>query len=188
MSRPTATIDTSVLVSLQSAELLGAISVLFEQLLVPSKVREELERGGERNDAARKAIAEFAIFEACDDYDPSLVRLLLDTRENMRRGKDQGEAEAVIQAAMRPASMVLADDLLAREWARKHAKECHGTIWICRELRGRGYLTELRPYYIRMLRCGRRQPRKEMNDHLLEFREPPITEEEFREYTLQWQA
>ena len=188
MPRPTATIDTSVLVSLQSAELLGAISVLFERLLVPSKVREELERGGERNEAARKAVGEFAIFEACSDYDPSLVRLLLDTRENMRRGRDQGEAEAVIQAAMRPANMVLADDRLAREWARKHAKECHGTIWICHELRGKGYLTELRPYYIRMLRCGRRQPRKEMNNHLLEFCEPPITEEEFREYTLQWQA
>jgi hypothetical protein len=55
-------------------------------------------------------------------------------------------------------------------------------------LRDKGYLTELRPYYIRMLRCGRRQPRKEMNDHLLEFREPPITEEEFREYTSQSQG
>jgi len=188
VSRPTATIDTSVLVSLQSAELLGAVSVLFERLWVPSKVREELERGGERNDLARKAIAEFAIFEACDDYDPSLVRLLLDTREDMRRGRDQGEAEAVIQAAMRPASMVLADDLLARDWARKHARECHGTIWICRELRAKGYLTELRPYYVRMHRGGRRQPRKEMNDHLVEFDEPPITGEEFREYTSQPQA
>lgn len=177
-----------MLVSLQSAELLGAVSVLFERLWVPSKVREELERGGERNDLARKAIAEFAIFEACDDYDPSLVRLLLDTREDMRRGRDQGEAEAVIQAAMRPASMVLADDLLARDWARKHARECHGTIWICRELRAKGYLTELRPYYVRMHRGGRRQPRKEMNDHLVEFDEPPITGEEFREYTSQPQA
>lgn len=188
MSRPTATIDTSVLVSLQSAELLGAVSVLFERLLVPSKVREELELGGERNDPARKAIAEFAIFEPCDDYDPSLVRLLLDTRANMKRGRDQGEAEAVIQAAMRPASMVLADDLLGREWARKHAKECHGTIWICRELRDKGYLTELRPYYIRMLRCGRRQPRELINDRLLEFHESPITEEEYRQYTPRPQA
>lgn len=177
-----------MLVSLQSAELLGAVSVLFERLLVPSKVREELELGGERNDPARKAIAEFAIFEPCDDYDPSLVRLLLDTRANMKRGRDQGEAEAVIQAAMRPASMVLADDLLGREWARKHAKECHGTIWICRELRDKGYLTELRPYYIRMLRCGRRQPRELINDHLLEFHESPITEEEYRQYTPRPQA
>jgi predicted nucleic acid-binding protein len=185
VSRPTATIDTSVLVSLQSADLLGAVSVLFERLLVPSKVREELERGGERNDRARRAISEFAIFEDCNDYDPSLVRLLMDTRENMRLGRDQGEAEAVIQAASRPTTMVLADDLLARKWARSHARECHGTIWICHELRAKGYLVELRRYYIRLLRSGRRQPREVMNEHLLEFHEPPITEEEFRQYTPQ---
>jgi len=67
----TATIDTSVLVSLQSADLLGAVSVLFNRLLVPAKVREELKKGGERNRNALKAIEDFAIFEHCNDYDPA---------------------------------------------------------------------------------------------------------------------
>lgn len=183
MAQPIATIDTSVLVSLQSAELLGAASVLFGRLLVPAKVRAELEAGGEANRAALAAIDDFAIFEPCDDYDPALVKWLLDTRANLRAGRDQGEAEAVIQAAQRSASMVLVDDRLGREWAKMHAAECHGTIWLCRELRRRGYLTELRPYFVRMIRHGCRQPFKEMNNYLREFAEPPITRREYRGYT-----
>lgn len=181
MAQPVATIDTSVLVSLQSAELLGAVSVLFGRLLVPGKVRTELEAGGEANRAALAAIDDFAIFERCDDYDPALVKWLLDTRDNLKAGRDEGEAEAVIQAAQRSASMVLVDDHLGREWAKMHAAECHGTIWLCRELRYRGYLTELRPYFMRMIRRGCRQPFKEMNSYLREFGEPPISHREYRE-------
>jgi hypothetical protein len=58
-------------------------------------------------------------------------------------GRDQGEAEAVIQASKRSADVVLTDDPLGKKWAEKHSLECHGTIWVCRELRFRGYLTEL---------------------------------------------
>ncbi len=86
MPNLTATIDTSVLVSLQSAGLLGAVSVLFNRLLVPAKVREELEKGGARNRNALKAIEDFAIFEHCNDYDPALVQLLLQTRRHLKKG------------------------------------------------------------------------------------------------------
>jgi predicted nucleic acid-binding protein len=188
VSQPIATIDTTVLVSLQSAELLGAISVLFERVLVPTKVRGELEDGRERNRAALRAIDEFAIFERCDDFDRALVKWLLDTREHRKAGKDEGEAEAVIQAAERSANMVLVDDPLGREWAEQRAMQCHGTIWLCRELRRSGYLTKLRPYFVRMIQCGRRQPLNEMNNYLQEFGEPPITEREYREHDGQFQT
>lgn len=176
-----ATVDTSVFISLQCGELLAAVTVLFERLLVPTKVRKELERGGERSRAAREAIEEFAIFEPCDDYDRASVKVLLDTREHLRLGKDEGEAEAVIQASKRSA-MILTDDQLGRTWAERHRLECHGTLWICRELRFTGYLTELRPYYVRMLKHSRRLPLSAINDQLLEFHEPAITEEEHRAY------
>jgi len=176
-----ATIDTSVLVSLQSAELLGAVSVLFDRLLVPAMVRKELEDGGENNQAALAAIADFAIFEHCDDYDPGLVKTLLDTREFLREGRDQGEAEAVIQAAQRSVKMTLIDDPLGREWARTHSIDCHGTIWLCRQLRHTGYLTELRCYFMRMIEHGRRQPLVDMNYFLQEFGESPISTDQYQE-------
>jgi predicted nucleic acid-binding protein len=177
-----ATIDTTVLVSLQSAELLGAISVLFNRILVPVKVREELKVGGERNAQALTAIEDFAIFEHCDDFDHTSVELLLQTRKHLKSGRDQGEAEAVIQAAERPAQIVLTDDPLGREWARRHAQDCHGTIWICYQLRHTGFLAELRSYYVRMLEKGRRQPLNGMNEYLQELGESPISSEEYRGY------
>jgi predicted nucleic acid-binding protein len=176
-----ATIDTSVLVSLQSAQLLGAVSVLFDRLLVPAMVRKELEDGGENNRAALTAIDSFAIFEHCNDYDPSLVKTLLDTREFLREGRDRGEAEAVVQAAQRSAKMTLIDDPLGREWAKKHSIDCHGTIWLCRQLRYTGYLIELRCYFVRMIEHGRRQPLAEMNGFLEEFNESPISTDQYHE-------
>jgi predicted nucleic acid-binding protein len=176
-----ATIDTSVLVSLQSAELLGAVSVLFDRLLVPAMVRKELEDGGDNNRAALGAINDFAIFEHCNDYDPGLVKTLLDTREFLREGRDQGEAEAVIQAAQRSAKMTLIDDPLGREWARTHSIDCHGTIWLCRQLRHTGYLSELRCYFVRMIEHGRRQPLAGMNDFLQQFGESPISTDHYHE-------
>ncbi len=179
MSQPTATIDTSVLLSLQAAELLGAISVLFDRVFVPKKVRFELTDASGRNDAALAALTDYAIFENCDDYDPASVRLLLDTRESLKEGRDEGEAEAVIQASQRRSNMVLVDDALGQKWAATHSVACHGTIWVCRELRRTGYITALRPYYLRLIQSGRRQPLNEMNRFLEEFGEPLLTGEDY---------
>ena len=161
----TATIDTSVLVSLQAADLIGAVSVLFDHLLVPAKVRKELIDGGKRNSSALGALKRFAFLKHCDDYNPELVQVLLDTRQHRKEGRDEGEAEAVIQAAQKRANMVLTDDALGREWAHRHSLECHGTVWICRELRRTGSLTELRPRYLRMLGSGRRHPIEVINEY-----------------------
>ncbi len=174
MPQPIATIDTSVLVSLQCAGLLSALSVQFERVLVPTAVRAELVAGGAKNQAALAALAEYAFFENCDDYDPALVTLLLGTRTSVKEGRDQGEAEAIIQAAKRRADMVLVDDPLGRKWAANHSLACHGTIWVCGELRRTGYLNELRKYYVAMLLSGRRQPVEEMNRILREFGEKGI--------------
>jgi predicted nucleic acid-binding protein len=178
----TATIDTSVFLSLQSGDLLPAVNVLFNRILVPSKVRQELKDGGERNEAALRAIDEFAIFEPCDDYNRELVQHLLQTRDHLRIGRDEGEAEAVIQAAQGAVEVVLTDDAQGRRWARDHARECHGTIWICYELRRAGFLTELRPPYLKMLRSGRRHPLDQINAYLQEFREQPISAEELNSH------
>lgn len=103
------------------------------------------------------------MFCSIQAYDQASVKMLLDTRKHLARGKDTGEAEAVIQASQRSASMVLVDDPLGRDWAQRHTLECHGTIWLCRGLRRGGFLRKLQPAYVRMLRRGRRQPLNEMN-------------------------
>jgi predicted nucleic acid-binding protein len=177
--KPIATIDTSVLVSLQCAGLLAALSVQFDRILVPSKVRSELRDGGERSKAALDALREYSLFENCDDYDPGLVQLLLDTRSAAKKDRDQGEAEAVVQASKRSVNVVLVDDQLGRRWAKNFRIRCHGTIWVCRELRRTGYLNHLRPHYMLLIQGGRRQPLVQMNEFLREFEEAEITLEEY---------
>ena len=142
-----ATIDTSVLLSLQCTRMIGAVSVLFTRLLVPVAVRRELEADGARNHAALRALDEFRIFDACDDYDLASVEVLLQERKHRGIGRDRGEAEAVAQASQRSAQMVLVDDAQGRNWARGMALECHGTLWIFEQLRAIEYVMKLRPYF-----------------------------------------
>lgn len=172
---PVATIDTTVLLSLQSTGLLASLPVLFERILVPNSVRSELAARRLENEPALRALREYAIFEGCDDFDLSLVRLLLDTRAQAKAERDRGEAEAVVQAVQRGAHFVLTEDALGREWAENHRREPHGTLWICRELRRTGYLDTLRPIFLTLISAGRFQPRDEVNKILREFSEEEIS-------------
>jgi predicted nucleic acid-binding protein len=177
-SERVATIDTSVILSLQCAGIIAAVSVLFDRILVPQAVRSEISAGGDQNQQASDALGRFAFFEPCNDYEPELVRLLLDTRTSLVAGRDQGEAEAVIQAAQRSAGMVLVDDALGRRWAEHHALECHGTLWIFDQLRSQGYVSSLRPRFEQLIRGRRRQPLDRMNLLLRKHDEPEITYDE----------
>lgn len=179
LSGPVATIDTSVLLSLQCTGTIGAVSVLFERLLVPQAVRNEIDAGGERNAAILQALATYGLFESCDDYDWASVEFLLQQRTERQQGRDQGEAEAIVQAVKRSADMVLVDDALGREWAKNMLVDCHGTLWIFEQLRIRGYLLELRPHFLGLLRNRRRQPLSVMNDLLAHFRELEIFPSDF---------
>ena len=161
--------------------MIGAASVLFSRLLVPVAVRDEITAGGERNAAAVQALAEYAIFESCNDYDWAGVEFLLQQRAQKAAGRDQGEAEAIAQAAQRSAEMVLVDDALGRQWASKMPLNCHGTLWVFEQLRTNGYISELRQYFMELIRNRRRQPLSVMNEVLTRFGESEITADEFRD-------
>ena len=178
MLEHSSTIDTSTLLSLRCAGVLGAISLLFDRILVPRAVWAELAKGGPQNEAIEGVLAEYGFFEKCADYDAVRVRLLLDTRASGKQGRDEGEAEAIIQAQERSCGMVLVDDNLGRSWAGRHSLEFHGTLWVLRELRNRGALRTVRPHFEALIRGHRRQPLPAMNKILVEFGEAQITEDE----------
>jgi predicted nucleic acid-binding protein len=163
--------------------MIGAVSVLFTRLLVPIAVRRELAADAQKNFAAIRALEEFQIFDPCDDYDAASVDVLLQERAHRGAGRDEGEAEAVVQAAQRSAQMVLVDDALGRNWAKGMALEFHGTLWIFEQLRTIEYVRELRPHFDQLLRGRRRQPLTVMNDYLRQYDEAEITTEEFSRLT-----
>ena len=163
--------------------MISGVSALFTRLLVPTAVRRELAAKSHRNAAALQALEENVIFDACDDYDAVSLEVLLQERAFRGEGKDQGEAEAVAQAAKRSTQMVLVDDALGRSWAEMMKRECHGTLWIFEQLRILEYLSSLRPLFEQLLQNGRRQPLLSMNEILRRYHESEITDDEFRSLT-----
>jgi predicted nucleic acid-binding protein len=99
---------------------------------------------------------------------------LLDTRADLNHGRDHGEAEAIVQAAQRSATMILVDDALGREWAKDHDIECHGTLWLLDQLRTNGSIAALRPHFEQLIQSQRRQPLDLMNAFLGKHGEPPL--------------
>lgn len=176
-----ATVDTSVLLSLQCTQMIAPASVLFTRLLVPAAVRREIAADRERNAAVLQALRDFELFADCDDYDPASVDILLQQRKFQKAGRDRGEAEAVVQASQRGAQMVLVDDALGRKWAASRTLEVHGTLWIFEQLRIPSYIATLRPHFEELLKNRRRQPLPAMNELLRRYAEPEFSAEEARD-------
>lgn len=154
--------------------------MLFDRILVPQAVWAELAKGGEKSVAIERVLEDYDFFERCKNYDAINVKLLLDTRKRQKKGRDEGEAEAVIQAQERSCGIVLVDDRLGRVWAKKHGLTCLGTLGILRELRQQGFLAMVRPHWEALIRGHRRQPLEDMNKILGEFGELQISIDEKR--------
>jgi predicted nucleic acid-binding protein len=118
--------------------LLTDISILFERVHIPKRVREEISKRRAVKGRLRSALRKFSMYKRCDTADPARIEFLLQERKRQRvvrkPNADRGEAEAVIQAEI-GASFVIVDDPTGREWATTHGIESHGLIWILAELR-----------------------------------------------------
>lgn len=175
MPRQTATIDSSCLIALIQLRLVEKLSILFDKVYVPKAVQQELSRRGGQRRQVVSSLRRLALLQRCNVADPARVRLLLieTSRRPSRPKKDWGEAEAVIQATEVGASTVIVDDALGRAWAEGHRLKSHGLLWILRELRQFGAITELGPYIQKLKSSRYRMPAKLVRELLLEFREEP---------------
>src|SRR5205085_7390602 len=101
------------------------------------------------------------------------VRLLLDERVAPygKPRRDEGEAEAIVQALQLGLSVVVIDDKKGREWARARGLECRGTLWILEELRKQEFITALRPMIEILFRNQIRLPSREVTRLLSRFTE-----------------
>jgi predicted nucleic acid-binding protein len=170
--RPTATIDSTCLIALESLDLLPKLSVLFDRVWIPKAVREETAKRHRRKQRITAIINRYAFYERCEVADQVRVELLLTGGVRSSQPKrHRGEAEAVIQATERGATTVLVDDPDGRGWAHSHRLECHGTIWVLRELRRIGVIPALEPMFRRLKRAGHRLPKPEINAVLRDFGE-----------------
>lgn len=167
-------IDTSCVIALDALDLLPKLSFLFSRVLLPKGVRVELFRRRRTKDRLQALLRTYAFLEVCDQYDQGAVDVLLIERTRLLL-EDRGEAEAVVQAASIGA-IVIADDEWGRALAAQYHLECHGTLWMLRQMFDVGLVSSpsLREGIFTLLRLGIRLPRAGIESLLQEIGAPPI--------------
>lgn len=172
--RLVAAIDTSCVIALMHLNLWPQVSFLFSRLLIPKGVRTELFRRRSTKDLLRRLFREYTFLEPCDDYDRGAVDILLVERGRLGL-RDRGEAEAVVQAGISGATVIV-DDRWGRKMADRYSLEFHGTLWILRRLHDLALFdgSEVRAQFLNLRKAGVRIPRKEVNDFLAAIRQPPL--------------
>lgn len=174
MRTPRCTIDSSCLVALEHLDLIPQLSWVFDIVLVPRAVREELFRRPETEERLKRLFANFTFFQPCDEYEAGAVEFMLSERQ--REGtRDRGEAEAVIQA-VQCGAMVIVDDKWGRELARTNRLETHGTIWVLQTFHELGLVTgeEVHGHFVRLKARGLYQPWKLIDEFLVRIGQRPL--------------
>lgn len=137
MSKPTAIIDTSVLLCLFRLNILDKLNLLFSEIRVPRKVESEfLFRTDPTEASARfKFITSFyeshrGWFIRCNEYDSATVEIYIKIEK-----LDPGESEVFAQNQyLENAHTLLIDEKKARKVALKKQSTVHGFLFILASL------------------------------------------------------
>jgi len=137
------------LIHLSWIDRLDLLDELFEEVVVPDGVADEILRTGTDvvgGDAIRAALAA--------GWLP--VRAVTDKAEvaALTANLGQGEAETLVLMAQENGDLLLVDDRRARDEAERRGVPFTGTIGLLREARERGLIEAAHPLVLRLRRMG----------------------------------
>lgn len=133
---PEAIIDTSPIQYLYQTNLLDLLTTLYNRIIIPQAVADELSEGRSQGVAlpdpiSRSWIRLLQVKES--DLVPSLPNL------------GMGEREAISLAITIPDSLVILDDALARRYARELNVTFTGTLGVLLKAKQSGYINAITP-------------------------------------------
>jgi predicted nucleic acid-binding protein len=166
-----ATIDTGCLIALQHLDLFPQLSLLFERIHIPRRVREEFRKTFNSRKMLPRIVAELALYRYCNRVDEINLRLLLGERPSDDPRANEGEAEAVLQAAEIGAEAVIVDDPHGRRWAKSRGIRCIGILGIIETLRMQEIVARVSPLLQELTRQGYRLPAAEIHKLRAKFQE-----------------
>lgn len=149
--------DSTPLIALARIEELDLVRRMFDEVLIPNAVYEEIVEA--RSDAAGAREVSEAAWIRRVHADPAVVAPLL-----LLVGR--GEAEAIAVAQARPGSLLLTDDLKARKVAKRLGVEVQGCLGILQRAKQRGLISEVRPLTVRLQSKGLRISERELEEFL----------------------
>jgi predicted nucleic acid-binding protein len=128
--------NTKPIIALALIGQLGLLGQLYEEVLIPPAVEDEILRGG----ASGVGVTEFReahFIRTRPLTDPSRADLLSDL--------DRGEAEVIGLSQEAKAGLVIIDERLARQHAKRLGLKLTGTLGVLLEAKRKGYVTALKP-------------------------------------------
>jgi predicted nucleic acid-binding protein len=129
--------DTSPLRALQSIHLVGLLASLYERVLIPPAVRDELLV--ERRRVPVFPLAEHGFIEVRSPTDPRAFP-----------GLDRGESEAIALALELHVTTILVDETMGRRAAAKNGLTPVGALGVLLEAKQRGLVERVAPLLDRL--------------------------------------
>lgn len=152
--------DASPLIYLSALGHLDVLRVLFERVLVPRAVFEEVVIAGEGEPGSVEVAAATWIDVRAPGLDHDLLAKLED-------GIDPGEAAAIVLAMEVHAELIVMDDRLGRRQAEAAGLAVRGTLGILVEARRRHLIPPLASELERLVAAGFRVSQRALHDALL---------------------
>lgn len=129
--------DSSVLINLAGLQKLDLLNALYDQLIVPASVWEEVVRRGQGKPGA-SAIQNAAWIEVRNVENWALVH-------SLRQDLDAGEAEAIALAVETDADLLLIDERLGRATAHHFGLRYVGLVGVLVAAKRRGFIAAIKP-------------------------------------------
>jgi len=129
-----AVVDSSPLINLVHLELAEKVQFYFDTIYVPRMVQREVNRKSRFRYRLNKLYSK-GVFKRCAAGDPVSVNLLLDSL-------DEGEAEALVQASEKGATVFIGDEKAARAMSQKRGIRPIGTARLLARLHLEGFAAD----------------------------------------------
>lgn len=138
-------VNTTPLIALSLIDRLHFLQALYETVLIPPAVQEEVLRGGSRGTGVAE-LKQAAWIRIVELREPERADMLSDL--------DRGEAEVLALALEVRADLTIIDERLARRHARRLGVPLSGTLGVLLRAKRRGLLDQIRPSVEQIRRGG----------------------------------
>lgn len=128
--------NATPIIALSLIGKLDLLQTLYQQVLIPPAVENEVLRGGSKPGAVELDLADYLKTEALQD--PRRADLITDL--------DRGEAEVIALAQEKHADLVLLDERLARRFARRLGIPMTGTVGVLLRAKEQKQIDAIAPF------------------------------------------
>ena len=137
--------DTSPVLSLASIGRLDLLPTLYQQVLIPAAVYEELRAGAPAGHINFESLPWLTVATATDRH----------RVDELRADLDLGEAEAIVLAIERRADLLLVDERRGRRTARASGLTVTGLLGVVTQAKRAGVIEAAKPVIDELMRVAR---------------------------------